>query len=73
VGDWKLLRTNLSLGKRAIAQGRKPTTELFNLAADPREEHDVAAQHPEVVARLMQMMKTQHTPSNEFPFAALDQ
>jgi arylsulfatase A-like enzyme len=73
VGDWKLLRTNLSLGKRAIAQGRKPTTELFNLAADPREEHDVAAQHPEVVARLVQMMKAQHTPSNEFPFAALDQ
>jgi len=58
--------------KKALAQGRKPTVELYNLSADPREEHDVAAKHPDIVAKLTQLMKEQHTPSKEFPFAALD-
>jgi hypothetical protein len=42
------------------------------VAASPREEHNVAAAHPEIAARLAQIMKEQHTPSKEFPFAALD-
>ena len=28
------------------------TAQLFNLTVDPREREDVAAQHPDVVARL---------------------
>jgi arylsulfatase len=45
---------------------------LYNITADPREEHDVAGEHPEIAAKLAQIMKEQHTPSKEFPFAALD-
>jgi arylsulfatase A-like enzyme len=52
-GDWKLL-------KIALLPGR---TELYNLATDPGEAEDVAAQHPEIVrdleARLMEFAKQQ--------------
>lgn len=72
VGPWKAVRQNLLPTRKKIAQGIKPTWELYDLADDPREEHDVAAAHPDVVARLTRLMKEQHTPSREFPFAALD-
>jgi arylsulfatase A-like enzyme len=72
-GNWKVIRRNLLPNKKAIAQGLKPSLELFDLASDPSEKHDVAAAHPDIVARLTQLMKEQHTPSKVFPFAALDQ
>ncbi len=71
-GDWKAVRRNLLPTRKSLAQGLKPTFELYNLATDLREEHDVAAAHPEIVARLTRLMKQQHTPSKEFPFPALD-
>jgi hypothetical protein len=46
--------------------------ELYDIAADPHEEHDVAATPLDVVAELTQLMKQQHAPSVKFPFAALD-
>jgi arylsulfatase A-like enzyme len=72
VGNWKAMRQNLLPNKAKLAKGLKPTLELYDIAADPREEHDVAAEHPDVVAKLSKMMREQHTPSREFPFAALD-
>ncbi len=72
VGDWKLVRRNLMETKKTRAEGIKPTAELFNLATDLREEHDVAADHPDLVVKFTELMKTQHTPSKEFPFPALD-
>ncbi len=51
---------------------RKLFPALYNLAADPAEAHDVADIHPEIVAKMAAHMKTQHTPSAEFPFPALD-
>lgn len=38
LGDWKLIDCTRS--------------ELYNLAEDPHEEHEVGGQHPEIVARL---------------------
>ncbi|MFZ9940736.1 MAG: arylsulfatase [Luteolibacter sp.] len=64
-GDWKLLRLNLVATKRGPAA---PVTELYNLASDPAEKHNVAAQHPDIVARLQAIMDKQHTSSKEFPF-----
>ena len=71
VGDWKGVRQGLFLrGKKAgTSEGR---LELYNLKEDVAESRDVAAQHPEIVARLERLLREQHTPSKEFPFPLLD-
>ena len=39
--------------------------ELFNLSDDPREEHDLAAQHTEIIDRMWQFVSASHTePAN---------
>lgn len=52
-GDWKLVKVALLPGK----------TELFNLATDPGETTNIAAQHPDIVrdleARLLAYAKAQ--------------
>lgn len=67
LGDWKGIRQNLLKKKPQMK------IELYNLKTDPGEQHDVAEQHPEVVARIKTIMKTGRTPSQMFPFPALDQ
>ena len=39
---------------------------------DPNETTDVAAQHPDVLARLEKLLKDQHVPSAEFPLPGVD-
>ncbi len=63
-GTWKAVRQNLAKGVIK--------TELYDLAADESETTDVAAKHPDVLARLEQRMKDQHTPSADFPLQAID-
>ncbi len=69
VGDWKLLRRNLNPPPK---QSAPPTLELYNLADDPTESTNVAAQHPRVVARLMAIAREQHVPSALWRMPALD-
>jgi len=57
-GRWKGLRSG------AHADADAPI-ELFDLEADPAEERDVAAENPEVVARIDRMMRASRTPSPE--------
>lgn len=69
VGDWKLVKRQL------IGTRQKPaaaTTELYNLAADPAEQENVAVANPQVVARLEKILRQQHAASKEFPFSTLD-
>ncbi len=65
-GDWKLIERKdpppFTPRKKAApatgephAKASKPD-ELFNLAADPAESQDVAAGHPEIGARLRQLL-----------------
>jgi arylsulfatase A-like enzyme len=68
-GDWKLLHRDLLGTKKKPAN---PTTELYNLATDPSEKENVAAAHPEIVAKLQTIMDEQHIPSAQFPFPSLD-
>ncbi len=72
VGDWKLVRQRLNPGPNQ-KNPLPPTTELYNLTEDPNETKDVAAQHPEVVARLSALAKEQHVKSALWPIRVLDQ
>jgi arylsulfatase len=35
--------------------------ELYDLESDLREEHDVAAEHPDIVRKLTRLMEKSHT------------
>ena len=76
VGDWKAIRQNLMPRGKGKAKGKKAepnmTIELYNLKDDIAETKDVAAQHPDIVAKMEKIMREQHTPSSVFPFPALD-
>ncbi len=50
-GDWKLIQQPMDSALR-----------LYDLSKDLGEEHDVAAQHPDVAARLTALMKAAYTP-----------
>ncbi|MCA9034720.1 MAG: arylsulfatase [Planctomycetaceae bacterium] len=64
VGDWKGIRQNMGRGNL--------TMELYNLATDAGEKHDVAMEHPEIVARLNKAMEEHREPSQVFPLKPLD-
>jgi len=64
VGKWKAIRQDMRKGNL--------TVQLYNLAADPGEQMNVAAKHPEVVARLTKLMESQHTRSKEYPLPGVD-
>ena len=75
MGDWKGLRMNLLPAANTKKKGKTPagpTFELYNLKTDPAETTNVAAQHPDIVAKIQQIMREQHVNSADFPFAALD-
>jgi arylsulfatase A len=71
VGDWKAVRQRLNPGPKA-KKVNPGEVELYNLASDPAESKDVAAEHPEVVQRLSRLLREQHTRSEVFPIRALD-
>ena len=71
LGDWKgVVQKLMPRGKRAAQPWKM---ELYNLKDDIAESKDVAADHPDIVARIDRLMREQHTPSAEFPFKALDE
>jgi uncharacterized sulfatase len=51
-GDWKAIRTPAFTGKIA----------LYDLNGDLHEDHDVAADHPEIVKKMEGIMEQAHTP-----------
>jgi arylsulfatase A len=59
-GDWKLVRN------KVISQP-PGTIELFNLKDDPGEERELAADRPEVVKVLLEMIEDNRTESALFP------
>jgi arylsulfatase len=68
IGDWKAVRQNLA----KLKPGETPETELYDLSSDPAESHDVAADHPDLVAKLEAVMAEQHEPSALFPLPGID-
>jgi arylsulfatase A len=51
-GDWK-----------AVRNGPQRPIELYNLKSDPAEAQNVAAEHPEVVAKLKAILAREHVPN----------
>lgn len=62
MGNWKAVRLNM---------GNNPDApiELYDLAADPGEENDIAPMHPEIVAMAGSIMQNARTHNPEFTFA----
>lgn len=60
-GDWKLIRYD-------VFSPEKTTTELYNLANDPGEENNVAKENPEITDKLLKLLETARTPSEDFKF-----
>jgi arylsulfatase A-like enzyme len=56
MGDWKAIRLRLD-----------GPLELYDLTTDLGETHDLAAAHPDVVARIETYLKTARTDSPDFP------
>ncbi|WP_034256102.1 arylsulfatase [Arenibacter latericius] len=60
MGDYKVVRTNL---KDPI---RESTIELYNLKTDIGETTNIAAEHPEIIARAAEILEQEHTePDND--------
>ena len=55
-GKWKAVRYD-------IAKDPNSTLELYDLSTDPGESNNVAAQHPELVAKLDALIQSARTPS----------
>jgi len=60
MGDWKGVRLN-------VAKDPNGPIELYNLKTDIGEEHNMADEHPEIVARIENIMKSARTPSENWP------
>lgn len=61
LGDWKAVIRNFT-------QDSAAQYELYNLATDPHEDRNVAAEHPEVVERVRAIVREARTESELFRF-----
>jgi len=66
LGNWKAIRLNIMKGTLK--------TELYDLSTDIKEQNDVAAQYPEIVKKMEDIMqKEHHTPEvSRFSMPALE-
>lgn len=60
-GDWKGVRLNMDEAPEA-------PIELYNLKDDIGEEHNIADDYPEIVKKIAEIMKNEHTTSDVFQF-----
>jgi arylsulfatase A-like enzyme len=61
-------RQSVRWGKwKAVRLKRDGALELYDLSRDPKESRNVAAEHPDVVARIVEAMAREHVASVEYP------
>ena len=63
MGDWKGVRLN-------VAKDPDGPIQLYNIAKDSAETKDIAADHPDIVAKISKAMSDSHVPSDKFLFGA---
>ena len=56
------------IGNLFANRSGNPTHELYNIAEDPHEDNNIAAQYPEKVEELKAIMDREHEPSSLFNF-----
>lgn len=56
MGNWKAFVRDIHKGGRKI--------ELYDLSNDPREQYDIAGQHPETVKKILQIFQSEHIESD---------
>ncbi|PWK21818.1 arylsulfatase [Maribacter polysiphoniae] len=61
-GDWKGIRLDMN-------NNAKASIELYNLASDIGEEHNVAEENSEIVKKIDSIISKEHTYSKEYSFA----
>ncbi len=61
LGQWKGVRLK-------AAENRNAPVELYDLNKDPQEKNDIAWQHPKIVAKIIAIMRNEHTEDPDFPF-----
>jgi arylsulfatase A-like enzyme len=72
-GNYKAVRSKLNPAPRQVnASSKAPQFELYDLADDPTESKNLAAQMPEKVAELAAIAQSQHEPDKTFPIRFLD-
>jgi len=75
-GKWQAVTDSRWKAVRRAAGPKQPErakpTELFDLSVDPSETTDVAAEHPDVVARLEALMDREHVPHPDWPLPFAD-
>jgi arylsulfatase A-like enzyme len=71
MGKWKAIRQNM-LRRDGTATANAMVTQLYDLDGDPGETTNVAAENPQIVKEVEEMMDSAHEPSELFPFAGLD-
>ena len=52
---------------KAVKNGSDAAIELYDLESDRAEQHDLALQHPNIVAKMEALMKSAHTDSPDWP------
>jgi arylsulfatase A-like enzyme len=62
MGNWKGVQYEVAKGGKSL--------ELYDLTKDVGEENDIASEHPEVVAKIKEILKTARTESDVFQFKA---
>jgi arylsulfatase len=72
MGHWKGVRQNLAPKGKNKDKQPDLSIELYDLAADPGEKHDIADQYPKIVERIATIMTNARTPNPDFPIPALD-
>ena len=72
IGDWKAIRTGLQPARAAGRSLADVPVELYNLKDDPFETTDLAAQYPEKVRELLELMTRERVRSDIFPMPLID-